>query len=358
MKIDKLTLNNYEEVKLLSTKYKLNVLEKDDWENIWKNNPYILNTQKDWINGWVLKNDQNKIVGLIHNIPFIFYYNKKKFLGAICGNWVIDEKYKALSLNIRSKFLNQQNIDLYITNTANEISEKVMEAFKAKKISQYEYGNRLVYILNKKKIIFNYIRRIFKIKNVISDIKNIKKLFFHNNANFKESFDVSNNFSKDFNDLNENLSEKKEFFSSKDYEWLNWKYSRLLNTDKLWVIKKYENKKLVGFLTLIVNYEKNFHLKKSTIVELSFLNNNEKDILEILKKSISISKKLNCDLIDVVGFSKYKKILLKQIGFFNRQTGNFGFLVKNSNSEIENILFRNENDLDMSLTDGDAIFNV
>ena len=48
MKIDKLTLNNYEEVKLLSTKYKLNVLEKDDWENIWKemdycNNGYLRN---------------------------------------------------------------------------------------------------------------------------------------------------------------------------------------------------------------------------------------------------------------------------------------------------------------------------
>ena len=71
-----------------------------------------------------------------------------------------------------------------------------------------------------------------------------------------------------------------------------------------------------------------------------------------------ISNKLNCDLVDVIGFNKHKKDLLSKMGFLDKKTGNFGFLVKNSNSEIENILFNDENTLDMSLTDGDAVFSL
>ena len=37
---------------------------------------------------------------------------------------------------------------------------------------------------------------------------------------------------------------------------------------------------------------------------------------------------------------------------------NFSFLVKNLSPEIEDVLFNSQNNLDMSLTDGDAIFSL
>ena len=63
-------------------------------------------------------------------------------------------------------------------------------------------------------------------------------------------------------------------------------------------------------------------------------------------------------IVDINNFNKHKKDLLNKMGFLDKKTGNFGFLVKNSNSEIENILFNDENTLDMSLTDGDAVFSL
>ena len=359
MNLEKLTLEDYEQVKNLSKKYKLDVLKKNDWTSIWEKNPFIIKSQKDWTIGWKLLDPKNEIVGLIHNIPFTFYYKNRNYLAAICGNWVIDNKYRSFALDIRSKFLNQKNIDLYITNTANEISEKVMEAFKAKKISQYEYFNRMIFMLNKRKIIINYIKKFSFNKSLIEDIKSFKNILFKKtDLGISNNFSISNNFGSEFDDFNNNLKKKEILYSSKDCEWLNWKYARLINTDNLWVIKNYDSHKLTGFLVFVVNYEKNYKLKKSTVVELSFINENELKISEMIKKCILISKKLNCDLVDVIGFNKYKKNLFKKIGFVDKKINNFTFLVKNSNPEIENILFNNETMLDLSLTDGDAIFSL
>ena len=113
---------------------------------------------------------------------------------------MVDNQYKSFSLKLRSKFLNQENIDFYITNTANKISEKAMEAFKAKKILQYNYDKRMIYMLNKKKIILSYIKKLSFNKNLIEDLKKLKNIFNKkNNIIINNSFEVANNFSNDFN---------------------------------------------------------------------------------------------------------------------------------------------------------------
>ena len=143
-----------------------------------------------------------------------------------------------------------------------------MEAFKAKKILQHEYFNRMVYMLNKRKIIINYIKKISFNKNLVEDIKSFKNILFKKaDLEINNNFSVSNDFSPDFDDLNNSLKKKEILYSSKDCEWLNWKYARLINTDNLLVIKNYDNHKLTGFLAFVVNYEKNYKLKKSTVVE-------------------------------------------------------------------------------------------
>ena len=359
MEIKKLNLKDYEQIKNLSKRNGLPFLKENDWKNIWEKNPFILEQQKDWIIGWKLLDQNDQIVGAIHNIPFIFYFDNNKFLAAICGNWVVDNRYKSFSLGLRSKFLNQDNIQLYITNTANEISEKVMEAFKAKKILQYEYINRKIFLLNKKKTIINYIKKISLNKNLILDIKSLIDIMFNRkNLNITKKFSIANDFNLDFDLLNSDLRKKKTLYSIKNKKWLDWKYSRVINTDRLWVIKNYNGNKLVGFLAFVINNEQNYKLKKSTITEFSFLDENNFENFEMIKKCILISKEFNCDVVDVIGFNKFKKNIFKEIGFTDKKMSNFSFLVKNLSPEIEDVLFNSQNNLDMSLTDGDAIFSL
>ena len=70
---------DYEEIKDLANKFNISVYSKNNWENIWKNNPYLKNENKNWTIGWVLENN-NKIVGHLGNIPTQYFINQKNIL--------------------------------------------------------------------------------------------------------------------------------------------------------------------------------------------------------------------------------------------------------------------------------------
>ena len=278
----------------------------------------------------------------------------------VCGNWVVNDQYKSFSLKLRSKFLNQNNVDMLITNTANLTTQKVMKAFKAKKISQLGYEKKLVNILNKKKIIVSYFKGGFFKRNFVNDLINfflfiIKK---KQKKKFNCKNEIVNDFSVEFDKLNNNLLNNRSMFSSKNFKWLRWKYARYIDAKKFWIIKTYEENKFIGFVALIINENDNHSIKKSTIVEIAYLDKKSRFLISAVEEAITISKKLNLDLIEIVGFNEEKRNFLKNIGFVEKTMEHQVYIVKNNNNKIEDILCNQNTLSDLSLTDGDAIFNL
>ena len=89
---------------------------------------------------------------------------------------------------------------------------------------------------------------------------------------------------------------------------------------------------------------------------LSLIFSNNKILSEAIKFCKNVAKKINFDMIDVIGYKKSKREVLRKHGFFGKKSKNFNFLVKNNNPELNDELFFNQNELDLSLTDGDNIF--
>ena len=352
MLIKKILFDDFEKIAELNHRNNLTTLQRTDWENLWKKNPYFL-INNDWTIGWKLV-DEDKIVGICLNIPFLFELNKKQILAAVCNNYVIDKKYRTYSLKLRHLFLNQKNIELFITNSANKNVEKIMEAFKAKKINQFDYQNRLLFISNKTRVFYNYLIKLifnkkkFK-KNNLPD--NIKGSFQKNNLVFiiKESFD------DDFSKLEKKLN-KSELRSSKKLEWLQYKYNKYSRNKDLIIIKIFKDNEFVGYFLIVKVIEKNYNLKKLSIAEIIVLNDDQQILNETIKFCKDLTKKYNFDLIDVIGYKKNIRLVLKKQGFFAKKSKNFNFLVKNLNSNLNKDLFSSKENLNLSLTDGDSIF--
>ena len=354
MKIEKVLFEDYGKISELNKRNNLITLNKHDWINLWSNNPYFNHTN-GWIIGWKLL-DKGKIVGACLNIPFIFELRDKEFLAAICNNYVIDKNYRSFSLKLRHLFLNQKGIDLFITNSANTKSEKIMEAFKAKKISQQDYQERLLFIVNKPRFLFNYI------KSLIINEKNLYKRNIFQPIQKEEvkknniTFHLKENFDNDFIQLTKELNDLGNLRSSKKLEWLKWKYNRYIEKKKFYVVKIYKDQSFLGFIAMISNIDKKYNLKKLSIVEI-VISDKEHELLKVsLKYCIVVSKKFNFDVIDVIGYKKSKRVVIEKLGFIKKKSKNFNFLVKSTNSQLNFELFENKENLDLSLADGDNIF--
>jgi len=356
MKIEKVSLNDYQEISEINKKNYLDILNESDWRDIWEKNPYYIKKDQDWTIGWKIT-DKAKIHGVILNIPYIFKLNGSEYLAAVCSNYVVEKKYRSFALKLRHLFLNQGGADLLITNSANEKAEKIMEAFKAKKIAQYDYQNRLIFVLNRNKIFFNYIKH-FKFN---FNLNNLAKFFFKvkiPTQNKNVTFSLNNKFDLDCNQLEEKLIYEKKFFSSKNLDWLNWKYNKYLKKNHLFIVKIFDNKNLVGFIVLIQNYEKTYKLKRLSITEIVIIKEKMFILNYVLNYCINLGKKNNFDVIDAVGFQKEKRVIFEKIGFIKKKSANYNFLIKNNKKELENTLFNNSEELDLSLTDGDGVLNL
>ena len=352
MLIEKILFNDFEKIVELNYRNNLTTLQRTDWENLWKKNPYF-SLNNDWTIGWKIV-DEDKIVGACLNIPFIFELNNKQILAAVCNNYVIDKKYRTYSLKLRHLFLNQKNIELFITNSANKNVEKIMEAFKAKKINQFDYQNRLLFISNKTRVFYNYL-----IKLVLNK-KNFHKDSLPNNikGNFKKDdlfFIIKESFDDDFIKIEKQLNTS-ELRSSKKLEWLQYKYNQYIKKKDLIIIKIFKNNEFVGYFLIVKAIEKNYNFKKLTIAEIIVLNDDEEILNETIKFCKNLTKKYNFDLIDVIGYKKNIRLALKKQGFIFKKSKNFNFLVKNLNSDLNKDLFSNEENLNLSLTDGDSVF--
>ena len=353
MKIEKVHLDDYHEIVKLNDKNNLISLERLDWENLWKKNPYLENNKIKWTIGWKLLNENKELEGLILNIPFIFKHKKQEILAAVCSNYVINKNYRAHSLKLRHLFLNQPNVDLYITNTANQKSEKIMLAFKAKRIVQYDYQNRLIYILKKRKFlikIFSNFRLLFSL-NFIRNLFRKKKNYKIEDIQFKEEKEFKN-----IDDLENKLILDNDLYSSKKRDWLNWKYNIYIKNKNLTSLKVFKNKILIGKIIMIKNFHKLENLQRMSIVEIIGFNNNLVYLEESLKKCILIGKENKLDLIDIIGFKKQIRDTISKVGFFKKKSLNFNFLVKNDNKKLDKILFNSLDELNLSISDGDGIF--
>ena len=353
MKIEKVHFEDYHEIVKLNDKNNLINLERPDWENLWKKNPYLENNKIEWTIGWKLTNENKELEGLILNIPFIFKHKKQEILAAVCSNYVINKNYRTHSLKLRHLFLNQPNVDLYITNTANQKSEKIMLAFKAKRIFQYDYQNRLIYILKKRKFLI----KIFSKFHLLFNLNFIKNLFIKRknyeieDIQFKEEKDFSN-----IDDLENQLSLENDLHSSKERKWLDWKYNLYIKKKNLISLNVYKSEILIGKIIMIKNFHKKEKLQRMSIVEIIGFNNNHIYLEESLKRCILIGRENQLDLIDIIGFKKQIRDTISKVGFFKKKSLNFNFLVKNDNKKLDKILFNSLDKSNLSISDGDGIF--
>ena len=64
MKIEKILFEDFEKIIDLNHRNNLTTLQRSDWENLWKKNPYFL-LNNDWTIGWKLVNNWRSVFTIV-----------------------------------------------------------------------------------------------------------------------------------------------------------------------------------------------------------------------------------------------------------------------------------------------------
>ena len=111
------SLEDYEQIAGLESRYGLERRSYEEWSHLWLNNPLYRELRSDWTIGWVLEDPNQQVVASVSNIPLWYEFQGKKILAATGRAQVAEPEYRSGSLLLVDRLINQRNIDLYLNNT-------------------------------------------------------------------------------------------------------------------------------------------------------------------------------------------------------------------------------------------------
>jgi hypothetical protein len=101
---------------------------------LWLGNPLYRELQPDWSIGWVLEDQDHRIVASMGNIPRSFEIDGRRILAATGRGWVAEPEYRSASLLLLEQVINQPHVDLYVNNTVNQVSTAPVSVFQCQRV--------------------------------------------------------------------------------------------------------------------------------------------------------------------------------------------------------------------------------
>ena len=354
---------DYGEIRDLANKFNISVYSKNNWEDIWKNNPYLKNENKNWAIGWVLE-DNNKIVGHLGNIPTQYFYNQKKYTGSIISCWVVEPEYRLHSIRLIKEYHAQSRVDFFLATTSNLKTARALKAFGWQNMPNDEYDTKLNIILNFEYVYNSFISRRFKKNNLFFKvIYKFLSLFLYKKINYwkkfktKKKFEIYKKFDDKFDEFWEKIKSEKrsKFLFNRDSEWVNWHLNTKIQENESLILVLKENNQIIGYAICVNKYDSSVNMKKAVLVDLMLLEKKEQFTLDLILSCLEESRKSNCHLFQMVGFDDKKRKFMYKLSPFRRRNKFSPYLFKSENLELKDLL-QNKDSWYPNEFEGDSIF--
>jgi hypothetical protein len=134
-KLREARFEDYDQIAGLEARFGLAVKPYQEWAHLWQGNPLYRELKTDWPIGWVLEDEDGKIVGSMGNIPFLYELDGRKILVASGRSWVADLAYRSASLLLLDSLIRQRHVDLYLNNTVGDSSVATVTALGCSRVT-------------------------------------------------------------------------------------------------------------------------------------------------------------------------------------------------------------------------------
>jgi hypothetical protein len=105
----------------------------DEWRRLWSGNPCYEEIGPRWPIGWVMEQG-DRIVGCLTNIPLTYSFRGRKLLVATGRGWTVEDQYRGHALMLMDEYFNQEDVDLFLTNTVNGKATEAFSAFGSSRV--------------------------------------------------------------------------------------------------------------------------------------------------------------------------------------------------------------------------------
>jgi 3-oxoacyl-(acyl-carrier-protein) synthase/acyl carrier protein len=146
-KIRQASLEDYEQIAALISRNGLHARPRDEWENVWINNP-VYKQIAHWPIGWVVQEGAD-IVGFLGNIPLTYRLKGREILAAAQHAFSLDPSHRGHGLLLLNHMLQSApGVEYFVGSTANANSSRVLDRLGITRLPVGDWGNSAFWITN------------------------------------------------------------------------------------------------------------------------------------------------------------------------------------------------------------------
>jgi hypothetical protein len=228
---------------------------REQWLHLWQNNP-AYQQLLDWPIGWVLE-DGGRIVGSLLNVPCLYRFAGRTYVGAFGRGWAVDLTHRAFSLLLILRQLRQPNVDLRLTSTAGPKTSAVLSVQGWSRVPAGEWDRSALWVTSYAQTARRYLRA--KTPSWVSGLAgpllhvplSMKDTISARPRRFKTGCELGwcTGFDARFDQFWAELESRNSrvLLSIRDRQTLQWHFKYALEQDRLWILTACDGPRLLAY---------------------------------------------------------------------------------------------------------------
>jgi hypothetical protein len=331
----------------LGTANGLTTKSREQWLHLWRANP-AYQQLPGWPIGWVLEDEDGRIEGALENIPCLYRFDGRTYVGAFGRGWVVDIRYRAFALRLLAIHLRQSNVDLRVTSTASPRVTLLLTKKGWSPVPAGEWDCSAFWVTSYVKTVHRYLAEktpgpVFALTGpllypplLLSDlISRLPRRFkigceFGWNTSFDERFDQ---FWAELENRNPRV-----LLSVRTRQTLDWHFKYALEQNRIWILTATEGSRLLGYAILERRETRSLDLARMLLIDFQTLARDQ-DLTSAMISCILERCRRECiHVLENVGCWLEKLHPLVHRAPHRRDLGNWCYLYQAANQELSGAL--------------------
>lgn len=309
-RLRKATLDDYEQIVGLETAQHLRGRTREEWTGLWKGNPVYRQLRADWPIGWVLEDQDRRVVGTLGNIPLGYVFQGRRLLVSAGRGWAVDERYRSFALLLMDEYFSQENVDMYLNTTVNALAADAFNVFGSTPVPVGDWSTASFWVTGYP----GFARSALRMKKLP-----LPELLCYPAAVALYSKDLAtgqrlpaasagievsreDRFDQRFDVFWEALQEQScVLLGLRDRESLEWHFGRSLQRGELWLLTIPSGSSIAAYAIFQRRDEPRTGLKRMRLVDFQALEDEESHLLAVLGTALKLARRTGIHALEKIG---------------------------------------------------------
>ncbi len=356
------TFEDHAQITALESRYALETESYEQFVHLWANNP-VFQEFPNWPIGWVLENEDNRVVGYIGNVPLLYEFGDQRLVVSSSRALVVDTSYRSYSLPLLSHFFKQKGVDLFLDTTVNAEAGKAHEIFRALRVPSGNWDQSVFWITDYQGFSASLLVR--------KEVRGIKSLRYPVSAGLflrdalagrvlktrRNGFESGfcDKFDDRFEDFWQQLrkSAPRRLLANRSREMLHWHFKHPLSKGRAWVLTISKGPALAAYAIFFRQDNPLYALKRMCLVDFQALDGQTELLRPLLCTALERCRDEGIHMLEAIGFPPEKQRVIDSLSPDRRSLSSWRYFYKATNRQLAESL-KDPLAWDPSCFDGDA----